>query len=116
MYLKKPELLQCVGRDGPLDKVEEFICMLYKAPCFVLGVDRAKHDLFQKGKTEIEMLPQSDELELHLFHANHQASVWLHANKPNIDIPSPQETGGWHIMDGQLKVVWLRNPSFQAAV
>jgi len=112
VYLQHAELLQGVGRDGPLDKVEEFVCLLYKAPCSMSGVDRARHDLFQKGKKAIEMLPPtSDALELHLSRANHQAKVWLQANKSDVVIPSPQETGGWQVMDKRLEVVWLRKPS-----
>lgn len=48
-YLKHAELLQSVGKDYPVGKVEEFVCMLYKALFSALCVD-----LFQKGKKATE--------------------------------------------------------------
>lgn len=76
VFLQHPELLHGVGRDGPLSDVEEFVCLLYKSPHSSSGVDRARHDLFQKGKKALEMLPPtSDALELHMSRANYQAKV-----------------------------------------
>ena len=86
--------------------------MLYKSPHSSSGVDRARHDLFQKGKKALEMLPPtSDALELHMSRTNYQAKVWLQANKADVDVPDPEETGGWQATDGRLEVVWLRKPS-----
>ena len=112
VYLQHPELLHGVGRDGLLGDVEKFVCMLYKSPHCGTGVDRARHDLFQKGKKVLEMLPPtSDALELHMSRANYQAKVWLQANKTNVLVPDPEETGGWQATDRRLEVVWLRKPS-----
>ncbi len=112
VYLQHPELLHGVGRDGPLSDVEEFVCLLYKSPHSSSGVDRARHDLLQKGKKALEMLPPtSDALELHMSRANYQAKVWLQANNTDVDVPDPDETGGWQVTDRQLEVVWIRKPS-----
>ena len=62
LYLQHPELLNGIGRDGPLGSVEEFVCMLYKAPNSTGGCDQARHDLFQNGKKAIEMLPPTSEV------------------------------------------------------
>ena len=68
-----------------------------------------RHDLFQKGKKALEMLPPtSDALELHMSRANYQAKVWLQANKADVVVPVTEETGGWQATDRRLEVVWLR--------
>ncbi len=86
--------------------------MLYKAPNSSSGVDRARHDLFQKGKEALEKLPPTnDALELYMSRANYQAKVWLQANKADVVVPDPEETGGWQATDSRLEVVWLRKPS-----
>ena len=112
VFLQHPELLHGVGRDAPLGDVEKFLCYLYKAPCPSGGIDKARYDLFQKGKKAIEMLPPTrDALELHLARANHQAKVWLQSDKVDVVTENPEETGGWNVVDGHLEVVWLRKPS-----
>lgn len=86
------------------------MCHLYKAPCSSSGIDRARHDLFQKGKRAIDMLPPtSDALALHLARANHQAKVWLLSDKVYVN-ESPEETGGWKVVDQHLVAVWQRKP------
>ena len=111
VYLQHPELLHGVGRDGALSDVEEFVCMLYKSPHCSSGVDKARHDMFQKGMKALEMLPPtSDALELHMSRANYQAKVWLQANKADVVVADPEETGGWQATDGRLDVVWMRTP------
>ena len=112
VFLQHPELLHGVGRDAPLGDVEKFLCYLYKAPCPSGGIDKARYDLFQKGKKAIEMLPPTrDALELHLARANHQAKVWLQSDKVDVVTENPEETGGWNVVDGHLEIVWLRKPS-----
>lgn len=38
---QNPELIAGVGRDGPVEQVEQFICLLYGAPEPLGGVDQA---------------------------------------------------------------------------
>ena len=46
------------------------------------GVDKARADLFRKGKKKLDDLPPtSDALQLHAMRANYQYKVWLHADK-----------------------------------
>ena len=66
--------------DGPSEPVEEFICYLYMAPDVNGGVDKARADIFRKGKKELDHLPPtSDALQLHAMCANYQSKViwWM---------------------------------------
>ena len=72
MFIRNPLLLDGVGRDGPSEPVEEFICYLYMAPDVNGGVDKARADIFRKGKKELDHLPPtSDALQLHAMCANY---------------------------------------------
>ena len=82
MFIQHPLLLDEVGRDGLFEPVEEFICYLYMAPDVKGGVDKARVDIFRKGKKELDHLsPTSDALQLRAMRANYQSNVWLHADK-----------------------------------
>ena len=66
MVIRALLLLDGVGRDGPFEPVEEFICYLYMAPDVDGGVDKARADIFRNGKKELDhLLPTSDALQLH---------------------------------------------------
>ena len=78
MFIQHPLLLDGVGRDGPFEPVEEFVCYLYMAPNAKGGVDKARGDIFRKGRKELDHIPPtSDALQLHAMHAIYQFKVWL---------------------------------------
>ena len=53
------------------------------------------------------MPPSEDALKLHLARANHQAKIWLQADKDNI-AGTPADSTGWkQEADGSLSVVWM---------
>jgi len=54
--------------------------------------------------------PTRDALELHAARANHQAKIWLQADKEHIDVASPTETRAWKKESGGIQVVWPRLP------
>ena len=49
MFIQHP-LLDGVGPDDPFEPDEEFICYLYMAPDVKGGVNKARADIFRKGK------------------------------------------------------------------
>ena len=115
VHSAQPLLLDGVGRDGPFEPVEEFICYLYMAPDVKGGVDKARaRDIFRKGKKELDHLPPIyDALHLHAIRANYQFKVWLHADKQCIQsfVGSPESSGGWLSMGIGLAVAWSTLPA-----
>ena len=51
-----------------------------------------------------------DALELHAARANHQAKIWLQADKEHIDVASPTETRAWKKESEGIQAVWSRLP------
>ena len=114
MFIRDPLLLDGVERVVPFEPVEEFICYLYIAPDVYGGVDKARADIFRKGKKELDHLPPtSDALQLHAMCANYQSKVWLHADKQCIQsfAGSPESSGGWLSMSIGLAVAWSSLPA-----
>ena len=110
MYCKNPNLLSQVGKDGGIEKVEEFVCQLYNA-VDATTVNIARCKMFDKGKVALEMLPLTyDALELHLSRANYQAKIWLQADKQTIMVDSPGSVAGWQMNQDGLAIVWNRLP------
>ena len=69
--IKCPELLTCVGRDGGVEDAEKFTLTLYRKQ-EAKGVNAARHQLFLKGKVQLEKLPPTrDALELHFLRSNY---------------------------------------------
>ena len=117
VFEQHPGLLSGVGRDGSVEPVEEYLCMVYSAPCQFGGVNQARHDMFEKTQSELEKLPPTKAaLQLHLARANFQAKVWLQSNVGMQKIGLPSATGGWQETDeGLLQVVWSNLPSIPDA-
>jgi hypothetical protein len=56
-----------IGRDGPVEDAEEFICRLYGATNPVGGLNKCRVDLFETGNKDLEKLPPtSDAFCLHV--------------------------------------------------
>ena len=101
-----PTLIRDLGRDGPKDEIEKFVCRLYRAQNPKSGVNKCRIDLFEKGNRDFEKLPPTqDALGLHIVQANHQANVWLQANLSWLTVGLPSETIGREESDQKLKVV-----------
>ena len=116
VYQKHPELLSGVGRDGSMEKAEEFVSLLYDSPFPSEGVDKARYVMFLKGKKTLEMLPPTkDALELHVIRANYQAKVWLQATTSIMDMGSPFDTNGWIEGENGLSINWSRIPAVPKA-
>ena len=76
MFSEHPQLLNGVGRDGPLDDIEEFVCCIYSDVDHNAGVNQARLHMFWKGKKLMENLqPTKDALQLHYTRVNYQAKV-----------------------------------------
>ena len=72
------------------------------------GVDKARADIFRKGKKKLDHLPStSDALQLHVMRADYQFKVWLHADKQCIQLFA----GGWLSMGIGLAVAWSALPA-----
>ena len=111
-----PTLIRGLGRDGPKDEIEEFVCRLYRAQDPKSGVDKCRIDLFEKGNRDLEKLPPTqDALGLHIARANHQANVCLQANLSWQTVGLPSETIGWEESDEKLKVVWTTKASIPSS-
>ena len=84
------------------------------APDVKGGVDKARADIFRKGKKELDHLPPtSDALQLHAMRANYQSKVWLYADKQCIKsfAGSPVSSGGRLSMGIILAVAWSTLPA-----
>ena len=112
VFEEYPHLLAGVGKGGPLEDVEEFVCSIYGAPNPQGGIDQARHDMFEIGQKYLERLPPTkDALKLHAARCNYQAKVWLQGQTAMQTVGTPQETGGWRDMDSEkLDMVWSRIP------
>ena len=116
IYMQHPELLQGVGRDGPAELAEEFVCRLYGSQTPSRGLDCARSAIFQKGQIALEMLPPTrDAFSLHLKRSNYQAKIWLQADKSTLEVGSPCESQGWRATDDGLCVVWTHLPPIPQA-
>lgn len=116
IYMQHPELLQGVGRDGPAELAEEFVCRLYGSQTPSRGLDCARSAIFQKGQIALEMLPPTrDAFSLHLKRSNYQAKIWLQADKSTLAVGSPCESQGWRATDDGLCVVWTHLPPIPQA-
>ena len=62
MVIQHPLLQDGVGRDGPFEPVEKFISYLYMALDVQGGVDKARADIFRKGKKELDHLPPTSDV------------------------------------------------------
>ena len=71
IFKQHSELLENIGRNGKMSAVEQFVCQCIKHHgCG--GGDVARHELFRKGKVELDKLPPtSDSLQLYLARANY---------------------------------------------
>ena len=86
-------------------------CYLCMAPDVKGGVNKARADIFRKGKKELDHLsPKYDALQLNVMRANYQSKVWLHADKQCIKTfaGSPESSGGWLSMGIGLAVAWSK--------
>ena len=111
-FEETPYLLAGVGRDGPTAEVEEFVCRLYGASNPQEGVNEARHDLFQRGQTDLEKLPPTkDALLFHIARCNFQAKVWFQAQTAVQTVGKPEDTGGWadDVDNDKLDMVWFKH-------
>ena len=91
--------------------IEQFVCHLYGTPAQPT-VDHARLHVFGKGNKALETLPPTgDALELHAARENHQAKIWLQADKEHIDVASPTENCAWKKESGGIQAVWSRLPA-----
>ena len=115
-FIRRPELLNGVGRNGPIEPIEEYVCSLYGVPNPTRGVDVGRHDVFVRGKKDLEKLPPTkDALELHYARSNYQAKIWLQADVVEMDIDVPDNSGGWKSGIAELDIVWSRLPPVPSA-
>ena len=85
---------------------------LYGATNPLAGVNKCRNDLFEKGKKDLEKLPPTkDAFDLHLARCNHQAKIWIQADKSWQNVGLPTETGAWNISECRLEVKWTTLPS-----
>ena len=113
-YLHNPQLLDNVGRDDDnMTGAEQYVLNLYKSPQSS-NLNMARLDIFNKGKTELERLPPTqDAFQLHLARANYQANVWYQATTAMMIRSKPEDTVGWSMTEDQkkLNIVWTRIPA-----
>ena len=117
-FEETPYLLAGVGGDGPTAEVEEFVCRLYGESNPQEGVNEARHDLFQRGQTDLEKLPPTkDALLSHIARCNFQAKVWFQAQTAVQTVGKPEDTGGWvdDVENDKLDMVWSSIPAVPEA-
>ena len=105
-------------RDGPTAEIEEFVCRLYGVSNPQEGVNEARHDLFQRGQTDLEKLPPTkDALLFHIARCNFQAKVWFQAQTVVQTVGKPKDTGGWvdDVDNDKLDMVWSSIPAVPEA-
>ena len=114
IYQEDPSRLKSIGSgDYNEDKIQEYVCKLYKAP--VKTVDPARSYIFRKGKSLEMMPPTFDALGFKILRADYQASIWLQANQVTITIVSPEASGGWKIVEDKIQPKWMSLPSVPEA-
>ena len=88
MFIKYAHLLTGVVRDDNVDDAWAFVCSLYGiGEKDVRGFDDARHTLFAKAKSDLDVLPPiHGALELHITRANYQAKIWLQADHVIMDL------------------------------
>ena len=102
-FIQHPMFLDGVGRDGPFEPDEKFICFLYLAP----DVNKARADIFRKGKKELDHLPPtSDALQLHAMCANYHDKQCIQSFAR-----SPESSGGWLSIGIRLAAAWSTLPA-----
>lgn len=115
VFSEHPQLLEGIGRDGPYEGAEKFVCRLYNTPQS-RSADEARHDIFSKGKKGLELLPPtSNALSLHIARANYQAKIWLQSDKRSLALEPAWETDGWTRNNNGLQIVWMTKPAIPEA-
>ena len=103
MFIQHPLFLDGVGRDDPFEPDEKLIWYLYLAP----DVDKARADIFRKGKKELDHLPPtSDALQLHAMCANYHDKQCIQSFAG-----SPESSDGWLSMGIRLAAAWSTLPA-----
>ena len=78
-----------------LENLEAFVCCLYGQS--TKSVNEARHNIFRLTcKTDHNLPPNKDSLNLQSQRANYQAAIWRRCLLPSISAPSPLEHG-WEI-------------------
>ena len=99
-------------------ELEEFTCALYEKPGSK-NIDKVKYILLKKKckstddkikltkNIDFSKLPPCKKvLHQHINRVNYQIRIWRLAHIHNPDIPDPNETHGWILIDGILEPFW----------
>ena len=110
-FAQNANLLHSIGTSHPdISQVEKFICLLFGASDKSQVNDASLH-LFQRGKTNLELLPPTlDALKLHTSRSDYQTSVWLQANQSQMNLTSAGDKDGWELKENILQIVWATLP------
>lgn len=57
VFEQYPLLLYGIGRDGPVEDAEEFVCRMYGALDPLAGINQCRNYLLERGNKELEKLP-----------------------------------------------------------
>ena len=91
------------------ESLEQFVCHLYGHPGN--DVNHLRYKLFcSSSASERSLPPCKNALIQHSRRANYQAAIHRKALIPYIYAPSP-DGHGWAVNDGEIKVVWMTQPS-----
>ena len=84
---------------------EEFVCLLFAPKVKIRDLGQLRWHLFKKNKAEAEKLPPTKAaLKEHILRAHYQPMIWLLADTPNPNLPSPTSYG-WDKESNQLQYV-----------
>ena len=51
--------------------------------------------------------PCRKSLEQHIRRVNYQVAIWKRSHVPKPDVPVPNESHGWTLVDGKLEPLWF---------
>ena len=70
------------------------VCVVRDSKTSIQDLHILRYHMFTKSHTSSDKLPPTeDSLKQHIMHANYQSYTWYNADKPILNLPSPNENG-----------------------
>ena len=100
------QLLHNFGDDlvpspATISLAEQFVCKLYDPKTASKSTHEVRCALFRKLKANVDTLPPTSALTLHIMRAHYQTRVWKQSLVTHPQLPSPINCG-WHVVEGRL--------------
>ena len=95
---------------------KRFVCRVHDSKTSLEDLNVLRYRMFTKSHTSNGKLrPTEDSLKEHIMCANHQSYIWYNADKPILNLPSPNENG-WTLNEEELIPLMMTKPPAPAAL